>query len=237
MGLQPAKPPHPTGGCALAGWGLSPISLQIRGAPGEARGEVASPCPHRDAERGGGRGARPGPCTPGGSQRRVAGRWAGAASPCPGATGAAARGRQVSAPARWHGGARGGGRREGGTGAVLPVLPGLRASGSAPGRTHHTEHAGSGASCPGGCEVKWVGTSKPASRGGSNERKPRGTPRPCLSFPTLNTYPLKAPGAAGGCDPVCPLPHTHPTATATAASCWNGGPDGVGAIRPIPPTP
>ena len=108
VGLQPAKPPHPTGGCALAGWGLSPISLQIRGAPGEARGEVASPCPHRDAERGGGRGARPGRCTPGGSQRRVAGRWAGAASPCPGATGAAERGRQVSAPARWHGGARGG---------------------------------------------------------------------------------------------------------------------------------
>lgn len=218
MGALTHFPSNPGGSRGGAGWGRVPMSSSGRRAGGRKRGTARSlhaggvPAPCR-REVSGGR------IPVSRCHRRCCARPAGVS---PGAV--ARRG-------------PGGGRREGGTGAVLPVLPGLRASGSAPGRTHYTGHAGPGASCPGGCEVKWVGTSKPGSRGGSNERKPRGTPRPCLSFPTRSTYPLKAPGAARGCDPVCPLPHTHPTATATAASCWNGGPDGVGAIRPIPPTP
>ena len=236
MGLQPAKPPHPTGGCALAGWGLSPISLQIRGAPGEARGgsrpHVLIGTPSGGEEEGHGpvpaRRGGPSTVSPGG------GRGPRPRVPVPPALLRAAGRCQ---PRRGGTAGPGGGTTRRGHRSGSPGPPGAAGIGVSSREDAPHRARGAGRIVPWGCEVKWVGTSKPASRGGSNERKPRGTPRPCLSFPTLSTYPLKAPGAAGGCDPVCPLPHTHPTATATAASCWNGGPDGVGAIRPIPPTP
>lgn len=235
-GCNPLNPPTPRGAAPWRAGGSHPFPFKSGGLQGRrgggSRPHVLIGTPSGGEEEGHGpvpaRRGGPSAVSPGG------GRGPRPRVPVPPALLRAAGRCQ---PRRGGTAGPGGGTTRRGHRSGSPGPPGAAGIGVSSREDAPHRARGAGRIVPWGCEVKWVGTSKPASRGGSNERKPRGTPRPCLSFPTLSTYPLKAPGAAGGCDPVCPLPHTHPTATATAASCWNGGPDGVGAIRPIPPTP
>lgn len=230
MGLQPTNPSPPIHHGGLCPGGLGAL-IHFPSNPGGSREGAGrdrvpmSPCPHQDAGGGGGgeEGHGPVPARPGGPNAVSPGGGRGSRSRVP-VPPALLRSAGRCQPR--HGGARGGKRK--GTGAALLVLPGLREPGSAPRRTHRIEHAGPGSSCPGGCEVKWVGTPKPGSQGAAM-RENRGAPPVLPQFPRLQRMSSKSPG--------CPLPHAHPTAITTAVSCWNGGPCWAGGRPPHSPHP
>lgn len=127
------------------------------------------------------------------------------------------------------------GKRKG-TGAALLVLPGAAGIGSAPGRTQRTGHAEPGSSCPGGCEVKWVGTPKPGSQGAAM-RENRGASPALPQFPRLQHVLQKPQVLPGEATPRthCPMPTPLPSPPLCPAGMR--GPAGLGAVLPIPPHP